>query len=384
MHRIVAVYMGNDVILESRTRSIGIRQSGVDLLRIIAVLLICLFHANQTACGLVDVDSLEFFIKGASFFLSQLGQIGNMLFVICSAFFLCDSRRSRSEKALGILLDSTVISVFVLIGFLIGGYSFNLSEVFMHIFPDIFGNVWFVPCYVLYYFFAPIIGMGLKKLGRKVHLAYCLCVLIVYCGLALFYRAPFGNELIAFFLLFGLVAYEKWYMPKAFATVKWNLILFFVGFLVAYGLYFAYKAAAPVLGWRDDYFSPNIWCNPFRCVALICLFNLFVMMKFRNKFVSYLASCSLFVYCIHENKLLRSITRVAFYNAVFERFGQSQYVLWSTACGLFMFVVGFLIAAVYRESFHRLTALLANRICSLLRKLYNRFYCWFYSDSPVV
>lgn len=192
------------------------RNSGIDLLRIIAMCCICIFHASKTARGMVDVDALGLVSKTASYLLNQLGQIGNILFVICSSYYLVDGSRSKSEKALGILFDSSVISLCVLIGYLVAGYMLPWDEILHNIFPDIFGQLWFIPCYVVFYLFAPIVGKGLKKLGKKVHLVYCLAMLVLYGGLSFIGLNPVGSELLCFFFYFGLVAFEKWYMAVMF------------------------------------------------------------------------------------------------------------------------------------------------------------------------
>lgn len=159
-----------------------------------------------------------------------------------------------------------------------------------------------------------------------------------------------------------------------FKSTKRNLLLFALALVLSYGLYFGWQFISPYLGAPSEYFSPIAWFNPFTAVGLICLFNVFAKMKFSNRFLSYLGSSSLFVYCIHDNALLRSIARVDFYQFVFDRFGDQYYVLWALLCGVFMIVVGFLLAAAYRETFHRLTDWAARKLGALGRKIYNWFY----------
>ncbi|MDE6060530.1 MAG: hypothetical protein K2G31_03580, partial [Clostridia bacterium] len=69
-----------------------IRLSGVELLRILAILLICVHHAVTGSEGFIDFDGT---LSVGTVFLRLLrycGQIGNIIFVICSAYFLTDSK----------------------------------------------------------------------------------------------------------------------------------------------------------------------------------------------------------------------------------------------------------------------------------------------------
>lgn len=97
------------------------RFSGVELLRIIAIFLICLSHAAQTAQGHPNLPNIGAFNKIMLVFLRYAGSFGNITFVICSAYFLLDSTKAKSKKIFTLLLDSMFISISMLIGISLGG-----------------------------------------------------------------------------------------------------------------------------------------------------------------------------------------------------------------------------------------------------------------------
>ena len=349
-----------------------LRKSGIDLLKIIAILLICISHANQTLRGVYDFPSFNFW-NAVSIAMSPFGQFGNILFVTCSCFFLADKDRTRTEKTVNLLFDSTLISICILMIFLLSGQSLDLKTIVHQILPDLFAMNWFVPCYVVFYITAPIAIKGLRQLPQKVHFAFILFFAVAYGCLGIVGIGIIGSTLLSFFHILIIITYFKWYTPKIFESKKKNFIFFIISMLFFYVCYFGFMLLAKKISFfgRFSFTSMN---SPLLLVPLIALFNCFAAMKFNSKIVSYLSGLSLFVYVIHENYLLRSITRVAYYNYVLENFGENLAIIWLILCGIFMFVVGFALAALYKETLHRLTTKLSSAAMKLINKLYDFVY----------
>ena len=117
-------------------KSSDMRSSGVEILRIIAMVLIVWRHSIQTAMNIIDMSSMSF-INVLLLSTADVGEVGNALFVICSAYFLADSKGARSEKAIKILLDSMSISIFIFLCMTIAGYRFSDWEIVWQFLPDI-------------------------------------------------------------------------------------------------------------------------------------------------------------------------------------------------------------------------------------------------------
>lgn len=213
------------------------RQSGIDLLRIIAIFLICISHANQTLRGMYvfsPFSANELITLG----LAPLGTVGNILFVVCSSYFLVDKNRSRLNKAINLLLDSTLISISILVSFLISKQPLDGFTIFRQFFPDIYRMNWFVPCYVIFYLIAPIVVAGLKHLTKEQHLAILLGSFVVYGLLNVLSLTPFGSELLQFFYILNIVAFIKWHKPNIYSHKKGNFLFFLIGMIICYSAYF--------------------------------------------------------------------------------------------------------------------------------------------------
>ena len=349
------------------------RHSGIDLLRVIAILLICFFHANQTFANTIGISQLDNFSKIITLGFIPFGTIGNVLFVICSSFFLADKTKTRTEKAIGLLFDSMLISICILFGFLISGESLSLKTIIYQITPDLFKNNWFVPCYVIFYILAPIVVLGLKQFSRKAHFGLVIFSFIVYGCLSMIDLAPVGSNLLQFFYVLNLTAFVKWHCPSVCINKKTNLIIAIIGIVITYIGHFGFALLAKYISFFGRIEFVNMYA-PILVISLVCLFNAFKEMKFENKFFSYLSSCSLFVYVIHENYLLRRITRVSYYEWAVANYGISSGIVYVVACGVFMIVVSFVLAAIYKESLHRLT----NKLACAINNFIGRIMDWLY------
>ena len=350
------------------------RFSGVELLRIIAIFLICLCHAIQTSMNFVDYSPSLNFTKMLLQILFVSGQIGNVLFIICSAYFLVDSKKTKAEKAINLLFDSTLISIIIFTGFLIGGYSFSFEDSMRQFLPDLFEHNWFIPVYVLMYLVHPLLNIVINKMGKKVHFTFCFVVIVFYGLVGLILGDEMGvDKLTKFFMIYFIVAYMKLYCGD-FANdrkknVKWFLITFFLFWVLAF-----IDKLLPV--WNshlDRFISIDYWFSPFLLPMLLFLFNIFKSFQFKNKFINYLASCSLFVYVIHENILLRSYIRPQYYEYVLG-LNPDMYFWWIMLCAVGMFIGGMILSIIYKETFHRLTVFLSKKTAQGFYKLRDFAY----------
>lgn len=101
------------------------RFSGVELLKVIAIFLICISHAVQTSELFIDYsptfDPAIVVLKIFRYF----GQVGNIIFIISSCYFLFLSKsKTKFEKAINLLLDSCFISIILFAGIYGGGQAF--------------------------------------------------------------------------------------------------------------------------------------------------------------------------------------------------------------------------------------------------------------------
>lgn len=108
------------------------RNTGIDCLKVIAILLVVISHVTQTLCepsayaASVDyIVPLENATTNLSYLLLTLlrhaGMLGNDIFFFCSAWYLLESTGASARKIAHMAADVWVVSVLFLIGKAIGG-----------------------------------------------------------------------------------------------------------------------------------------------------------------------------------------------------------------------------------------------------------------------
>ena len=352
------------------------RSAGIDLLKLLAMLTICIAHAINTGRQFFEFSLFGGLQSATTELLFQAFLwLGNILFVTCSSYYLADERRTKSRKVIEIIFDAAMISITICVIYLCLGYRFGTLTMIKQFFPTLFANNWFVPCYLLFYMGAPLLRDILRRLGRKSHFAICLLLFFIYCVLSVFNVAPIGSYLVGFFVVFVFVAFAKWYLSKPSDSIPLNLTALVLSLLLLLSL----VAARSILNETGHtniatYLTPNTIFSPFTIAACIALLNLFRRIKLQSTTINYLGSCTLFVYLIHENYLLRTYARTEFYNYVFTTFGTAFYLGWFLLTGVFMFAGSLAISAIYRATIHRLVGKLSFGIDFALRKTFNAIY----------
>lgn len=349
------------------------RESGVEIFKIIAILLICISHAVQTAGNFIPYSTSSLDIQMLIMqILRYFGMIGNTIFVVCSAWFLFDSTKTKWEKAFNLLLDSMFISIACLIGMLIGGYQLGTKEIIKQITPDLFAQVWFVPFYVMLYIAHPILNAGIQKLERKAYLSLLIILFLAFFIMTFALGVPEVCNLIYAFVIYLFVGYFKKYHQETCDNKKFNLWLFVIGF----GLFLILAVGKYLLGTKISVFvsKPNLLyaVSPFIAISVFGLLNLFRRLNIHSKVINYVSSCSLFVYCIHENYLLRTYIRPKAYEWCIEQFGTNTALGWILGTALVMFVGGIILSIVYKETLHKLT----NWFSRVLNGWLNKFTDW--------
>ena len=151
------------------------RKSGIELLKIISILLIVISHVSQTVgSGSPALGGLDSNIATTNpqyiilMLFRHFGALGNITFFICSAWFLCEGDKKRNgEKILRIVLDVWIISMVYLLVFILAGEDLSIQDVIKSIFPTTFSNNWYITSYLMLYAIFPYLNWIIKKMSKK-------------------------------------------------------------------------------------------------------------------------------------------------------------------------------------------------------------------------
>ncbi len=369
------------------------RESGVELLKILAILLIIINHVVQTLCEpneyvarqdyLMDIShATENGWQLAVTMLRYSGVFGNTLFFVCSAWFLVDRQISDKRKLMHMAADVWIISIAFLGLVLFTNHGHVAAKLIIkEVFPNTFANNWYITCYLLFCLLYPylnriISGMTQKELLRSSMLLAFLYIVVNFIKDGMF----FSSNLILWTAVYFVVAYSKLFLCSFSDSLKWNVALAAVGVAGNYGLIFLTN----MLGLKIDFFADKLlyWqkgCSPFLIMAAIGLLNIFRRAGFTNRWINGVSGCSMLIYVIHENLLVRTYYQPALWEYVYEKWegGKHTHVLyWIFAQGLLLFAVSLLLSLFYKRLIQKKVYALCDRIMRRAGAAYRRLETW--------
>lgn len=351
------------------------RNSSLELLKIISMIMIVISHATpdgntEKFFGAVDINlanqSLQIFITTL---FHNLGQIGNSIFIACSAYFLLDSTKTNTKKLLYIIGDCFAISVLMFVPFWIfSDYNFSSFYMIKQFFPVTFGNNWFIPCYLMFYAIHPFLNVIINKMEKRTHLTFNIMFILMYCVLNFSFSGLFFySRFIGFIGIYFIMAYIKNYLPETSSSLKVNLSVFFgatFGWLIL--MILTNISGANIMSrW-------NSLINPFFIAMGLSAFNIAKSHTFYNRFINYISSLTLYIYVIHCNRVIRDCVRFTIFGAIRRNYGYDNLVLWVLLYSLVSFVVSLVLAIAYNSILKKYVNIIFEKLGGLVSALYGK------------
>ena len=275
------------------------RNYGIDLLRIVAMLMVCMIHVNLfTKAHMELVPGKEYFYY-FGIWTETVGMIGVNLYAMITGY-VCVMGNWRYSRYVRLWV---LVCFYTLLIYLIG-YVSNLSGVLfwpggiLHIAKQMcmlcFGSsYWYFAAYTGLFFIIPFLNAGLRNLSKSRFT--CLVLSLVLLLPVINFRAGgtiygAGYNMIWLAVLYVVGAYVKLH-PPVFLPSFWLLPFAFISTLQP--LAFALVGLPPMNGYT--------WPVAIvYSVALFIIFSRFSVSSVRiQRFISWAAPASFAVYLIH-------------------------------------------------------------------------------------
>lgn len=147
------------------------RQSSLELLRIIAMLMVLVMHYMYQTGALLVPDGELTPVSFTATLLESLSIVAVNVYVLISGFFLSASgfRPKRVRKLIGEVLFYTILIPVVLTaaGVIPAGEALNIYHIWNCIFPVQTEHYWFVTAYVVMCLFSPVLNAAIEHLTKK-------------------------------------------------------------------------------------------------------------------------------------------------------------------------------------------------------------------------
>lgn len=218
---------------ENHTREIANnvvrRDSNIELLRIVAILLIVIshfsYHGYNRICGGYDqiVNSLNRIL----IFALDLGNIGNVIFMLITGYFLCMSKSMKYRKLTNVILQVFTYSVVCyLLHQLFIASEFHIEELYFASTPLIHNTYWYFSTYVLIYLFHPYINIMITNLQKKELERLILTMIVVWSIIPCVFEVNFEkNNFVTFFLVYCIGAHLRLY-PNSWYYKRYKSLFF--------------------------------------------------------------------------------------------------------------------------------------------------------------
>lgn len=322
------------MIMQIARTSQELRQSNMELLRIVAMVLIVVYHTVYYILYSYRGDSPIF----AS--LMTLLHIGVPLFVLISGYFGINTSVKGFLKLYLVLLFYNLL--FYIIQCSLGNAQFAYKTFAKLWLPFSVGSwYWFFKVYIMLYLLAPIINIVRDRIELRNKLLVISGFITFYWGWFAQHPSLFdGKNVINFIFLYILGHWLRTRIVEREAKRKNERLLYIVSYLVVAGcigvaLYFSNERMQDLI--KRICYGYN---SPVLILMSVLFFLIFTTYNFKSKVVNWIAGSVIAVYCVHESQY--------FFRNAWYSFFEKQYltkplfpIIWIGSC-LLLFVVSIL------------------------------------------
>lgn len=292
----------------------GERHFGIDLMRIVLMLMIVMYHIRGHGLLLIS-ENLSETNRTLCFALQSIDQVAVSGFALISGYVGFTGRQRYSSLALlwlRVLFYSVGVTGIV---YLISPASVSYASILRAFFPLLNGQYWYFTAYAGCFMLAPLARAAIAQLPRAQARLSLMGILLTYSVLPYILRNdPFttasGNHALWFLILFAVGAYVRKYDVFAKRSVKACLLMCAgSASLQVLGGY-----AIQALSLRLTGKVTTLWyliCNDSPTTFLLALSVLALFSKLNpvscKRLIRPLAASSFSVYLIHDHPLVRQM-----------------------------------------------------------------------------
>lgn len=310
------------------------RESNIELLRIVAMLLVLFVHANYFSLGWIETNDIQSDLFGS--FIKSFAEAAciicvNVFILISGWFGIRPSLKGAISLLFQVFFFNIVICLFI---FSIGGAVClkSVLEVFY------FGaSYWFVPAYLILYALSPVLNSFIENATPKLYFGVLLSFFTLEFALGwIVDYAYFGGgystlSFIGLYLLTGYLRKHPCKMLNLNTSKHFSLYLLFT--LIPVGL---------LLTTNKD-LGMCKYSSPFVVLSSLFFFLAFNKMTLQNKIVNYIACSAFSVYLVHLHPLVCKHYKCLM-SYMYDYLGGALYVLF-----VIVFAIVFLIFCAYLD-----------------------------------
>ena len=277
------------------------RDSNMELLRVISMMLVMVLHADYASIGSPEPNDFHaaFFSSGLRVFIQQLAVVCVNIFVLISGWF---SIKPSARGAGRLLFQVLFLEVLILLVALIKKEPVT-GEHLVKLFV-IGSSYWFVPAYLLLYCIAPALNSFVDSSSPKEIRLFLISFFFIEFTYGFLFadmiRFGYGYSAISFIGLYVLGRYVRLYPPKVCQLSLSYDFLIILGLTVLSTFF-----ATVFIQLGNNKLAPQAtFINPLVIIASVYWLIAFSKMKFQSKVINWMGKSCFAIYLIHCHPLV--------------------------------------------------------------------------------
>nr|MCR5077418.1 acyltransferase [Prevotella sp.] len=290
----------------------NVRESNLELYRIIVMLLIVMHHYVTGSDILSEMVKDPNALRTKYLFLTGMwGKTGINCFVLITGYFMCKSHITL-HKFLKLLLEILFYNIVISSIFMVTGRApFSLFYIVTVINPITTIGSGFVSCFLLFFLCIPFLNILIEHMSRSQHIALIGLCLFIYTFIgSIPWLGTTFNYVSWFSVLYFVASYmRKHKLPEDGNTKFWGVAtLLSVFFAVISVLFMLYKEnrSGIKLDWNIVCYFVSDSNKFFALLVSVCSFMYFKDVKLpcgQSKIINDIASSTFAVLLIHNNSI---------------------------------------------------------------------------------
>lgn len=293
-------------------KKISKRETNIDLLRILAMLMVITLHSinnPEISAGNVSFSMYNTILIR---FLDSLSLTANGIFIIISGYYMIDKKMNLKKilSLWGRVLFYSIL-IYIVSEFVLG----IKTTTYESFFPLLTGQYWFISAYIVLCFLSPVLNILANKLSQKQYKYFIVFMIVTLGIIKVFFEksGTFSGTLLPVFMLYFIGGYIRKYIEikeKQYYFAKYILLA------CIFTLIFIILAILPRIIIPKAYGSIVNFLADFRQHdnLIMIAMTIFVLLKFRtikiksqtiNQIITFIVPSVFSVYLIHYNINIR-------------------------------------------------------------------------------
>ena len=358
------------------------RNSNLEILRIIAMLLIIIYHlvtGSFEDFTLVSTNFNNYFI----YFISLFGKIGVDVFILITAYFMINSKFKLKKLFVlgGEVYFYSILFLILFLTVLTPAKPILYINIIQSILPLSHSLYWFITDYIVLMLLSPFLNVFIKKISKKNLLKLIILTLIIWSIFPTFTGPSFDfNQMIWFIVLYLIGSFIRLYLDFTKIKSKYLFLILIVSLVIGW-LFICVSSSINILSQFDMFkLNGSIFNREnsiFVLFASLSLFLLFLKRKeFSNKYINYIAGSVLGVYLIHSNIFAGFYVWLTILN-IPSYYYSPYFIVIAITSTILVYLVCTGIDIVRRVSVEKIWIwFVDNKLNNIINWIYNKFY-WF-------